>query len=180
MGYFRYFTPRPSRFPTFPPLPIGLSFVKRSYIRARTSQQLSMPPRSSKRQKTTASNTNGDTNKMNGASNGTQAHAWSDLPSALSSALPKANKAASNDGELKAFATTNAITAPATFGVKAAGSDNAIIITVQNGKVDISSGTTKNCSFVLSALPEQWQEFMKPTPVMPYQSFWGMLASSEA
>lgn len=131
-----------------------------------------MPPRSSKRQKTTSNGTTNGT--VNGNSDGTMAHAWSDLPAALSSAIPKANKAANSDGELNAFATTNAITSPATFGVKAAGSDNAIIITVQNGKVDISNGTTKNCSFVLSALPEQWQEFMKPTPVMPYQSFWGM------
>lgn len=26
---------------------------------------------------------------------------------------------------------------------------------------------------MLSALPEQWQEFMKQTPVAPYQSYWG-------
>ncbi|PIA92945.1 hypothetical protein CB0940_04030 [Cercospora beticola] len=102
------------------------------------------------------------------------AHAWSDLPSVLSTAISKANKAAETDGELKSFATTNAITQPATFGIKAAGSDNAIVVTVQNGKVDITGGTTKNCAFAISALPEQWQEFMKQTPVMPYQSFWGM------
>ncbi|KAI5365942.1 hypothetical protein Slin14017_G035820 [Septoria linicola] len=102
------------------------------------------------------------------------AHAWSGLPSALSAALPKANKAAQTHGELKAFADSNAITEPATFGIKAAGSDKAIVITVQNGKVDISGGTTQGCSSALSALPEQWQEFMKTTPVMPYQSFWGM------
>lgn len=100
------------------------------------------------------------------------AHAWSDLPSVLSTAISKANKAAETDGELKSFATTNAITQPATFGIKAAGSDNAIVVTVQNGKVDIKGGTTKNCAFAISALPEQWQEFMKQTPVMPYQSFW--------
>ncbi|CAK4035015.1 alpha beta hydrolase fold family, partial [Lecanosticta acicola] len=102
------------------------------------------------------------------------AHAWTDLPSALSSALPKANKAAQDDEQLKAFTTTNAIAAPATFGIKAAGSNNAILVHVTNGKADIQAGTTKDCLFVLSALPEQWQEFMKQTPVMPYQSYWGM------
>lgn len=70
-------------------------------------------------------------------------HAFSDLPSALQAALPKANKAAEDDGQLKAFTTSNAIAGPATFGLKAAGSDNAIVITVTNGKADIRSGTTK-------------------------------------
>lgn len=71
------------------------------------------------------------------------AHAFSDLPSALQTALPKANKAAEDDGQLKAFTTSNAISGPATFGLKAAGSENAIVVTVTNGKADIRSGTTK-------------------------------------
>lgn len=101
------------------------------------------------------------------------AHAWSDLPSALSEAIPKASKAASDDGEMKAFVTTNAITSRSTFGIKAAGSDNTILVDVENGKVGIRTGSSKDAAFVLSALPEQWQEFMKQTPVMPYQSYWG-------
>lgn len=91
----------------------------------------------------------------------------------LSSAIPQASKAAESDGEIQSFVNSKAITKPATFGIKAAGSDNVIKVTVTQGKVAIGSGTTKECSFCLSALPEQWQEFMKQTPVMPYQSFWG-------
>lgn len=106
------------------------------------------------------------------------AHAWSDLPAALSEALPKASKAAQNDGQLKAFTTTDAITAPATFGFKSADSDKTIIVTITNGKADIRTGSPKECLFVLSALPEQWQEFMRQTPVMPYQSYWGTFCFS--
>lgn len=122
-----------------------------------------MPPRSSKRQKT------------NGTANGTASsgHAWADLPSQLKDALPKANKAAESDGQLAAFTTSNAITEPATFGIKAAGSDNTLLVTVSNGKAEIKTGSAKEGVFVLSALPEQWQEFFKQTPVAPYQSYWG-------
>ncbi|KAF2163905.1 hypothetical protein M409DRAFT_57016 [Zasmidium cellare ATCC 36951] len=102
------------------------------------------------------------------------AHAWSDLPSVLSAALPKAQKAAQDDGQLKAFADTRAIIGPATFGIKSGGSDSAILVTVTDGKVEIHSGKAKDAEFVLGALPEQWQEFMKQTPVMPYQSYWAM------
>lgn len=75
--------------------------------------------------------------------NDNMAHAFSDLPAALEAALPKANKAAEDDEQLKYFTTSNAIAGPATFGIKAAGSDNAIVVTVTNGKADIRSGTTK-------------------------------------
>ena len=105
--------------------------------------------------------------------NGTMAHAWSDLPAQLQTALPKANKAGNTDGQLKAFVTSGAIDSSATFGIKSAGSDNAILVTVTNGKADIRTGDTKDCLFVLTALPEQWQEFFKQTPVAPYQSYWG-------
>jgi hypothetical protein len=119
--------------------------------------------------------------KRQKVSNGTanMAHAWSDLPSALSAALPKANEAAKTDGQLKSFTTSNAIEAPATFGIKSGGSDSAILVTVTNGKADIRSGSAKEALFCLNAQPEQWQEFMKQTPVMPYQSYWGEYQSSE-
>jgi len=87
--------------------------------------------------------------------------------------LPKANTAAENDGQLKAFTTSNAITAPATFGIKAAGSNNAVLVTVTNGKAELRTGDPGEAAFVLSALPEQWQEFFKQTPIAPYQSYWG-------
>lgn len=117
-----------------------------------------------KRQKTS------DTAMSESSSN----HPWADLPSQLSGAIEKANKAAQDDGQLSAFIHSDAITASATFGIKGAGSDNTILTTVSNGKISIRTGTTADAEFTLSALPEQWQEFFKQTPVMPYQSYWGM------
>ncbi len=105
--------------------------------------------------------------------NDTMAHAWTNLPSQLESAIPKANQDANNDENLKYFAHSNAITESTTFGIKSAGSDEAILTTVTNGKVEIRTGNSKDGVFSLVALPEQWQEFFKQTPKMPYQSFWG-------
>lgn len=107
-------------------------------------------------------------------SSDSSAHAWADLPSVLGASLSKANAAAQSDGQLKAFTTSDAIASSATFGIKSAGSDNTILVTAANGKVDLRSGDAKEALFVLSALPEQWQEFFKQTPVAPYQSYWGL------
>lgn len=99
---------------------------------------------------------------------------WSDLPKQLSSALPKVREAMRSDAQFQAFTTSNAIEHPATFGIKSSGSDNTILVTVSNGKGEVSSGSPKDALFTLSALPEQWSEFFKETPQMPYQSYWGM------
>lgn len=115
-----------------------------------------------KRQKTSDMAANGNASS----------HPWADLPNQLGDAIQKASKLAESDGQLSAFTTSNAIEAPATFGIKGAGSDNTILVTVTNGKADIRSGSEKDALFTLSALPEQWQEFFKQTPVMPYQSYW--------
>lgn len=104
------------------------------------------------------------------------AHAWTDLPSQLESAIPKANNIAGDDGNLHYFVKSEAITEPVTFGIKSAGSDSAILTTVKNGSVEIRTGDSKDAAFTLVALPEQWQEFFKQTPKMPYQSFWGTMA----
>ncbi|GAB7348334.1 hypothetical protein MBLNU459_g6308t1 [Dothideomycetes sp. NU459] len=101
-------------------------------------------------------------------------HAWANLPSRLASAIPDAKAAAQTDGQLKAFTNSQAIDVPATFGIKAAGSDETVTVTVSNGKTDIGTGSPKDCLFVLSALPQQWEQFFKQTPVAPYQSYWGM------
>lgn len=106
-------------------------------------------------------------------SDSSSSHPWADLPSQLSGAIEKANKAAQTDGQLSSFLRTDAITASSTFGIKGAGSNNAILTTVsKDGKVEIRSGSPSDAEFTLSALPEQWQEFFKQTPVMPYQSYW--------
>lgn len=104
----------------------------------------------------------------------TMSHAWTDLPSQLESAIPKANQDAAKDENLQYFAASEAITSSTTFGIKSAGSDRAVLTTVTNGKVEIRSGSSKDAVFSLVALPEQWEEFFKQTPKMPYQSFWGM------
>lgn len=101
-------------------------------------------------------------------------HAWTNLPSQLESAIPKANDIAKDDGNLQNFAKTDAITQKHTFGIKSSGSDDAILTTVSKGHVEIRTGKDKDAEFSLVALPEQWQEFFKQTPEMPYQSFWGM------
>lgn len=105
------------------------------------------------------------------------AHAWTDLPSQLERAIPKTNNLAQDDGNLKNFVVTDAITDSTTFGIKSSGSDSAVLTTVSNGKVEIRTGNSKDAKFSLVALPEQWQEFFKQTPKMPYQSFWGMYYS---
>lgn len=104
---------------------------------------------------------------------GSSAHAWADLPAQLEQAIPKANDIAQTDGQLKAFTTTNAVKESTTFGIKAAGSDNTVTATISNGKCNIGTGKASSCAFVLSALPEQWEEFFRQTPVAPYQSYWG-------
>ncbi|KAL2061558.1 hypothetical protein VTL71DRAFT_6935 [Oculimacula yallundae] len=101
-------------------------------------------------------------------------HAWADLPSQLQSAVPKFNNILLKDPQFQAFADTPDITSPITFGIKAAGSENAILITVNNKSGVAEVGSHKKAVFTLSALPEQWQEFFKPVPEMPYQSYWGM------
>lgn len=81
-------------------------------------------------------------------------HAWADLTAQLEQAIPKANEIAKKDGQLNAFTTTNAVKESTVFGIKAAGSDNTITATVNNGTCKIGTGKASDCAFVLSALPE--------------------------
>ncbi|KAL1645183.1 hypothetical protein SLS58_003888 [Diplodia intermedia] len=104
------------------------------------------------------------------------AHAWSDLPKALGgeSTIAKLNDALKTDGQYLAFTTTGAIVTPVTFGIKSADNDATILVTVANGKGSAELGSPDKARFSLLALPEQWEEFFKPVPKMPYQSYWGM------
>ncbi len=101
-------------------------------------------------------------------------HAWADITSPLSGAVSKLNDLLQSDGQYKAFTNSKAISRPATFGIKSSGSDNAILVTVGNGKGSATSGSHSKALFSISALPEQWEEFFRPVPVAPYQSYWGM------
>lgn len=105
-------------------------------------------------------------------SNG-NAHAWVDLSSQLSRAVSQFDKTVSADTQFQSFCNTPALTIPITFGIKAAGSTQPLLVSVENGKGYINTEAGKP-EFTLVALPEQWQEFFKQTPVAPYQSYWGM------
>jgi len=102
---------------------------------------------------------------------------WRNLPEQLSAAVLKMNNLLAKDAQFQAFANTPEVS-PVTFGIKAAGSDNSILITVKNSHGSAISGNYTNALFTLSALPEQWEEFFKPIPKMPYQSYWGMFGKS--
>lgn len=97
----------------------------------------------------------------------------------LASSLDAANVAAARDPQLTAFLNSQAITEPVTFGVQAAGDDTVLLFDVKPRSLSFRSGHVKDASFVLSALPEQWVEFFKQTPTVPYQSFWGVSESVE-
>ncbi|KAJ8117542.1 hypothetical protein OPT61_g1293 [Boeremia exigua] len=99
---------------------------------------------------------------------------WDDLSKALGGSKDKFSKLLQSDAQLKAFTTSDAIDKSATFGIKSSGSDNTILIEVNNGSAKASTGTSKDALFTLSALPEQWEQHFKETPAMPYQSYWGM------
>lgn len=99
---------------------------------------------------------------------------WADLPAALEGSMSKLDELLANDGQLKAFTTSNAIDKPATFGIKSSGSENTLLVEVTNGSAKATVGNPQSALFTLSALPEQWEEFFKQTPVAPYQSYWGM------
>lgn len=101
---------------------------------------------------------------------------WSDLPKALGGeeVVTKLSESFKKDGQFLAFVTTDAITKPVTFGIKSSDSDDAILVTVENGKGSAKIGRSNDALFTLTALPEQWEHYFKPVPEMPYQSYWGM------
>ena len=104
------------------------------------------------------------------------ARQWNDLPYALQQegAITKVNRLFEDDGQLRAFTTTDAVVSSVTFGVKSAGADATILVTVSNGRVEATTGNRHSALFTLSALAVQWREFFKPIPQVPYQSYWGM------
>lgn len=99
---------------------------------------------------------------------------WSDITAALKGSQDKLAQLLQSDAQLKAFTTSNAIEKETTFGIKSSGSDNTLLITVNNGSAKASTGTPKDAVFTLSALPEQWEQHFQAIPKMPYQSYWGM------
>lgn len=105
-------------------------------------------------------------------------HSWSNLPAQLSTALSKLDKALNSDAQLLAFTQTEAITKALTFGIKAAGSDETVLVTVGKSNGSVSVGHYRDATFTLCALPEQWQSFYEPIPKAPFQSYWGMMGQN--
>lgn len=103
---------------------------------------------------------------------------WDDITTALRGSLDKLGELLESDAQLKAFVTSNAIDKATTFGIKSSGSDNTLLITVTNGSAKASTGSSKDASFILSALPEQWEQHFKDVPAAPYQSYLGMLGTN--
>ena len=117
----------------------------------------------------------GDTDSPSGIKDGDGecAHAWADLPARLSDAVGKLPSLLSDDAQFVAFASTNAIRDVVTFGIKSSGNEKTILVTVGNGTAaaEVAEDHEK-ASFTLVALPQQWEQFFKQTPVAPYQSYW--------
>lgn len=109
-----------------------------------------------------------------------QQHAWTRLSAALKPAIEKVNELFKSDGQFLGFTNSALITKPIVFGIKASGSDDTIVITVERSKgtATSSSSTPKDALFTLSARPEQWEQFFQPIPVSPYHSFWGMYGTN--
>lgn len=101
-------------------------------------------------------------------------HAWSNLAEVLSPTITTLNESLATDDQFLAFSVTKAIKAPILFGWKSAGSEHAILCSLDSGTAVVSTGEANKADFILSALPEQWLEFYQPIPKAPFQSYWGM------
>jgi hypothetical protein len=109
----------------------------------------------------------------NGANGAT--HSWTSLPQALETSVAGLNKALNADRWWQAFVDTKAIIEPITFGVQAAGSSDAVLVSVSPGaKTNVSTGPPSKADFTLAARPEQWEKFFAKDPKAPYTSFVGL------
>lgn len=84
--------------------------------------------------------------------NGT-AHAWTDLSAQLNKAVAQLDKDIANDGQFQVFANTRAITKPVTFVIRAAGSNQPILITVEDNKGNTATSKFSKPEFTLVAFP---------------------------
>ncbi|KAH0598356.1 hypothetical protein MHUMG1_03654 [Metarhizium humberi] len=105
-------------------------------------------------------------------------HPWLSLPSQLGSCLCKLTESLATDSRFQAFCNLGPGVKEFAFGWKAAGSDSVIVCHVKPGHVSVAPGSEAEANFILSALPEQWEQFYKPIPVAPYQSYWGMVGQN--
>lgn len=99
---------------------------------------------------------------------------WVSLPNAMSKSVSSLNRTLDNDKQWQAFINTNAIVEPVTMGVQSAGGE-AILVKVEPGaKTSVSTGSSDQADFTLSANPDQWEKFFSADPKAPYTSFVGL------
>jgi len=94
-----------------------------------------------------------------------------ELLSRLEPAFGKIEEAVKNDHEFQASANGHAVA----FGITADDNTKPVIVTVENGRIQLDSGPHLKPSFTLSARTEHWEEFFEAVPKRPFQSYWGML-----
>jgi hypothetical protein len=112
------------------------------------------------------------TNGTNGA-NGS-AHAWGQLPKAMSKSVGSLQQTLDKDPQWQAFINTKAIIEPVSMGIASKGGE-AIIVHVDSGsRTKVTTGPADKPDFTLSAHGEQWQKFFDADPKAPYQSFVGL------
>lgn len=99
---------------------------------------------------------------------------WYSLPVALKTAIPRLQDAINDDAQFTSFTDTKAMVEPITFGVQALGSNEAILITATPLKSTVTVGAPDKAAFTFVAQPDQWEEFFKPIPRMPYQAWGGI------
>ncbi|RKK85021.1 hypothetical protein BFJ69_g1720 [Fusarium oxysporum] len=103
--------------------------------------------------------------------------AWTNLEERLGPTVEKLQGRLNEDQQLRAFTETG-IKEHVLFGWAAAGHEAGMLCSVGNGRVNIRSGQVTDAAFVLSALPEQWQQFYSSSPEPPFQSYWGMFGQN--
>jgi hypothetical protein len=103
---------------------------------------------------------------------------WSDLPAALGRNFDKFSELLQSDTQLKAFTPANVTEKTTTFGITSSGSDNSLLVTIEKGSVKAKTGPAKDALFTLTAPSVQWEQFFQEVPIAPYQSYWGMLGTS--
>ena len=100
--------------------------------------------------------------------------AWDELPQAMSKSVKSLQKILDNDAQWQAFIDTNAIVEPVTMGVASKGGE-AVLVHVESGsRTKVSTGSTDQADFTLTALGEQWEKFFDADPKAPFTSFVGL------
>ena len=85
--------------------------------------------------------------------------------------LPSIEAALRSNSEYKA--SSKDVTA--TYGLRVEDEPAFLVVKIINGDSGIQSSARNDTIFDLSARLDQWENFFRPTPKAPFQSYWGML-----